>query len=58
MMFINEGKMSRLIEMLRHSEMKVKREKKDEPNKPKVDNTYGVSVNPLTGKMERKIQEK
>ena len=44
--------------MLRHSEMKVKREKKDEPNKPKVDNTYGVSVNPLTGKMERKIQEK
>ena len=24
-----------------------------EVNTPKVENTYGVSVNPLTGKMER-----
>jgi hypothetical protein len=35
------------------NEVKPKEKKDDEPNKPKVNNTYGVAVNPLTGKMER-----
>ena len=35
---------------------KPKVKKDEEPNKPKVSNTYGIAVNPLTGKMERTTQ--
>jgi hypothetical protein len=35
----------------KEAEMKMKSNEKD--NTPKVSNTYGVAVNPLTGKMER-----
>tara|TARA_R110000744_G_scaffold34230_9_gene79981 strand:- start:5827 stop:6000 length:174 start_codon:yes stop_codon:yes gene_type:complete len=35
------------------SEMKMKMKNVKKVNTPKVANTYGVAVNPLTGKMER-----
>jgi|TARA_Y100001963_G_C6761879_1_gene439910 hypothetical protein len=38
------------------NEVKPKVKKDEEPNKPKVSNTYGIAVNPLTGKMERTTQ--
>jgi len=42
--------LNRLNSLVKKAEEKKRNEK---VNAPKVSNTYGVAVNPLTGKMER-----
>ena len=46
---------TKLLNTLNRLEVKQKEEMKrnEKVNTPKVANTYGVAVNPLTGKMER-----
>ena len=46
--------LNRLNSLVNKAEEKKRNEK---VNAPKVSNTYGVAVNPLTGKMER-VKEK
>tara|TARA_R100000008_G_scaffold74964_1_gene53953 strand:+ start:709 stop:888 length:180 start_codon:yes stop_codon:yes gene_type:complete len=47
----------KLLNRLNSLEEKVKAKRNEKVNTPKVVNTYGVAVNPLTGKMER-VKEK
>jgi len=45
---------TKLLNTLNRLEMKEQEKKRNEKgNTPKVANTYGVAVNPLTGKIER-----
>lgn len=44
---------TKLLNRLNSLEEKVKAKRNEKVNAPKVANTYGVAVNPLTGKMER-----
>ena len=47
----------KLLNRLNSLEEKAKAKRNEKVNTPKVVNTYGVAVNPLTGKMER-VKEK
>ena len=44
---------TKLLNTLNRLEKEQKMKRKEKVNTPKVANTYGVAVNPLTGKMER-----
>ena len=44
---------TKLLNRLSSLEEKVKAKRNVKDNTPQVANTYGVAVNPLTGKMER-----
>ena len=44
---------TKLLNRLKSLEEKAKAKRNEKVNTPKVANTYGVSVNPLTGKIER-----
>tara|TARA_R100000742_G_C4174938_1_gene11966 strand:+ start:217 stop:396 length:180 start_codon:yes stop_codon:yes gene_type:complete len=44
---------TKLLNRLNSLEVKAKAKRNEKVNTPKVANTYGVAVNPLTGKMER-----
>ena len=56
-MYKGSGKDPAVNELIKKlNEVKPKVKKDEEPNKPKVSNTYGIAVNPLTGKMERTTQ--